>query len=166
MILRRISSLPYFNNLGKDPKLMPKTILRLPILEISQPKVTAETKEMPMDPKELLAEPKDSKEVKEAEETKEVKQTKEMMAKAEISFKANKFKETVSITEDILSVEPSNKQARDLTNASYYQMGKTLGAQKKYEEALGQLSRVDPGFRDVSELIASVKKQTCRGPLR
>ena len=140
----------YFNDLGKDPKLAPKMILMLPILEISQPKGTAETKEMVMDPKELLAEPRNSKEAKE---------TKEMMAKAEINFKANKFKETVSITEDILSIDPSNKQARGLTNASYYQMGKMLSAQKKYEEALGQWSRVDPGFRDISELIASVKRQ-------
>lgn len=143
----------YFNNLGKDPKLEPKTTLKLPILEIPQPKGTTEMKEMPMDPKELLAEPKDSKEPKEEKEKKEI------MAKAEVFFKANKFKETVSITEDILSIDPSNKQARGLTNASYYQMGKTLSAQKKYEEALGQWSRVGPGFRDISELIASVKRQ-------
>jgi tetratricopeptide (TPR) repeat protein len=149
----------YFNDLGKDPKLAPKMILMLPILEISQPTGTAETKEMVMDPKELLAEPRDSKEAKETKETKAAQETKDMMAKAEINFKANKFKETISITEDILSVDPSNKQARGLTNASYYQMGKVLSAQKKYEEALGQLSRVDPGFRDISELIASVKKQ-------
>ena len=152
----------YFNNLGKDPKLAPKTILRLPILEISQTKATAEMKEMPMDPKELLAEPRDSKEMKEAEGAKEVKEVKkadEMIAKAEIYFKANKFKETASITEEILSVDPSNKRARDLTNASYYRLGKTLSAQKKYEEALNQLAHVEPGYRDVSALIPSVKKQ-------
>jgi tetratricopeptide (TPR) repeat protein len=152
----------YFNDLGKDPKLAPKMILLLPILEISQPTGTAETKEMVTDPKELLAEPRDSKEAKETKETKETKEakeTKEMMAKAEVNFKANKFKETVSITEDILSIDPSNKQARGLTNASYYQMGKILSGQKKYEEALGQWSRVDPGFRDISELVASGKRQ-------
>jgi len=149
----------YFNDLGKDPKLTPKMILMLPILEVSQPKGTGEMKETRMDPKELLAEPRDSKEAKEGKETKEAKETREMMAKAEINFKANKFKETVSITEGILSVDPSNKQARGLTNAAYYQMGKVLSAQKKYEEALGQWSRVDPGFRDISELIASVRRQ-------
>ena len=116
-------------------------------------------KEMPMDPKELLAEPRDSKEMKEAKEGKEVKKANEMMAKAEVYFKANKFKETASITEDILSIEPSNKRARDLTNASYYQLGKALNAQKKYEEALTQLAHVEPGYRDVSDLIPSVKKQ-------
>jgi tetratricopeptide (TPR) repeat protein len=155
----------YFNDLGKDPKLAPKMVLMLPILEISQPKGTPDAKELMMDPKELLAEPRESKETKETQETKETKEakeakeTREMMAKAEINFKANKFKETVSITEDILSIDPNNKQARGLTNASYYQMGKTLSAQKKYEEALGRWSRVDPGFRDVSELIVSTKRQ-------
>ena len=57
-------------------------------------------------------------------------------------FKANKFKETVSITEEILVYDPSNKEARDLTNASYYQMGKGLNQEKKYQEALGA---VQPG---------------------
>ena len=149
----------YFNDLGKDPKLTPKMILMLPILEISQPKGTAEMKETRMDPKELLAEPRDSKEAKESKETKEAKETREMMAKAEINFKANKFKETVSITEGILSVDPSNKQARGLTNAAYYQMGKGFQREKKYQEALEQFNHVDPGYRDVRELIASAKIQ-------
>jgi len=149
----------YFNDLGKDPKLTPKMILMLPILEISQPKGTAEMKEIRMDPKELLAEPRDSKEAKESKETKEPKETREMMAKAEINFKANKFKETVSITEDILSIDPSNKQARGLTNAAYYQMGKGFQREKKYQEALERFNHVDPGYRDVRDLIASAKIQ-------
>jgi tetratricopeptide (TPR) repeat protein len=155
----------YINHLGKDPKLVPKTVLLLPILDASQVKAVVETTEMPMDPKEILAEPKDSKEAvepqdsKEVKETKEGRETREMMAKAEIQFKTNKFKETAIITEDILSIDPTNKQARDLKNASYYQMGKMLSTQKKYQEALDQLARVEPGFRDVSDLVVVAKRQ-------
>ncbi len=146
------------NHLGKDPKLTPKMVLRLPILDIAPPG-TGETKvsrEMVMDPKELLAEPKDSKVPVEPQEYKE---TRTMMAKAELQFKAKKFSETAVIADDILSSDPSNKRARELKNASHYQMGKTLSAQKKYEQAIDQLSRVESGFRDTPELILSAKKQ-------
>lgn len=134
----------HFNDLEKDPKLTPKTTVRLPILDVPESKATMETKETPMAPKEILVEPKEKKET---------------MAKAQAYFKANKFKETVSITEEILVTDPSNKEARDLTNGSYYQMGKALNQQKKYEEALEQFARVDPGYRDVTGLISSLKKQ-------
>jgi tetratricopeptide (TPR) repeat protein len=95
----------------------------------------------------------------EPQDSKEVRETKAMMAKAELHFKANKFRETAVITEDVLSIDPANKQAHDLKNASYYQIGKVLSSQKKYEEALNQLNRVEPGFRDVPNLIVTVKKQ-------
>ncbi len=147
------------NHLGKDPKLAPKTVLRLPILDVSPPG-TGETKEVSretiMDPKELLAEPKGSKEPKESPDYKE---TRTMMAKAELQFKAKKFSETAVIADDILSSDPSNKRARELKNTSHYQMGKAFSAQKKYEEAIDQLSRVEPGFRDTPDLILSAKKQ-------
>ena len=142
----------YFNDLGKDPKLTPKTTLRLPVLDVPQTQPAPQPREMPMDPKEILGEPKEA--------PKEVKETKEeKMAKAVAYFKANKFKETASITEEILLSDPSNKEARDLTNASYYQMGKALHQGKKYREALEQLSRVDPKYRDVRDRIVSVKRQ-------
>ena len=134
----------YFNGLGKDPALAPKSILRLPILESPQTKPPTQTKEMVMDPKEVLADPKG---------------TKEMMAKAVTQFKSNRFMETVSITEEVLLYDPSNREARDLTNASYYQMGKGFHQGKRYQEALASLSRVDPGYRDVTELIVSAKRQ-------
>lgn len=147
------------NHLGKDPKLAPKMVLRLPILDASRPGA-GETREVSretvMDPKELLAEPKDSKEPKESQDYKEAGT---MMAKAELQFKAKKFSETAVIADDILSGDPSNKRARELKNASHYQMAKTLSAQKKYEEAIDQLSRVEPGFRDTPGLILSAKKQ-------
>jgi tetratricopeptide (TPR) repeat protein len=142
----------YFNDLGKDPKLTPKTTLRLPVLDVPQTQPAPQPREMPMDPKEILGEPKEA--------PKEVKETKEeKMAKAVAYFKANKLKETASITEEILLSDHSNKEARDLTNASYYQMGKALHQEKKYREALEQLSRVDPKYRDVREWIVSVKRQ-------
>jgi tetratricopeptide (TPR) repeat protein len=142
----------YFNDLEKDPKLTPKTTLRLPVLDVPQIQPAPQPAEIPMDPKEILDEPKEAP--IEAKETKE-----EKMAKAVAYFKANKFKETASIAGEILLSDPSNKEARDLTNASHYQMGKALHQEKKYRETLEQLGLVDPKYRDVREWIISVKRQ-------
>ena len=142
----------YFNDLGKDPKLAPKTILRLPVLDVSQIQPAPQPREKHMDSEEILDAPQEA--------PKEIKETKkEKLAKAVAYFKDNKFKETAFITEEILLSDPLNKEARDLTNASYYQMGKALHQGKKYREALEQLSRVDPKYRDVKKWIVSVKRQ-------
>ena len=82
-----------------------------------------------------------------------------MMGRAVAYFKANKYRETVALTEDILLTDPSNKEARDLTNASYYEMGKRFQQEGKYQEALEQFNHVGSGYRDSKELIASTKKQ-------
>ncbi len=140
----------YFNDLAIDPKLVPKTTLRLPALEAPQLKPKTEPKGIPMDPKELLVEPKG---------TKGQKEQKEMMGRAVAYFKANKYRETGGLTEDILLTDPSNMEARDLKNASYYEMGKRLYRGRKYQEALEQFNHVDSGYRDSKELIASTKKQ-------
>ena len=131
----------YFNDLGKDPKLAPKAILRLPLLEAPQTKPPTGPREMPVETEDLSAE------------------TKEMMGKAVAYFRVNRFKETLSVTEEILLYDPANKEAHDLMNASYYQIGKMLSQEKKYQEALEQFSHLDPGYRDVTALKASVEKQ-------
>jgi tetratricopeptide (TPR) repeat protein len=133
--------IPLFNDLGKDRKLVPKTTLRLPILEAPSSKQPAEVREAPMETQDLSAE------------------MKEMMGKAMAYFKANKFRETLSITEEILLYNPANKEAHELANDSHYQMGKLFSRERKLQEALEELSHVDPGYRDAAELLNATKKQ-------
>ena len=135
------SLIAYFNALGKDPKLAPRTTLRLPLLETPQTKPVTEPREMPGETGEYSAE------------------LKEKMGKAMASFKGKNYKETLSITEEILLYNPADKEARELANGSHYQMGKSLSQGKKYPEALEQFNRVDPGYQDVTALKASVEKQ-------
>ncbi len=92
----------YFNDLGKDPKLVPKTILRLPILEISQPKADSGNERDKDGPERTLGRVAGFKGGEREQGNQRGERNQEMMAKAEINFKANKFKETVSITEEIL----------------------------------------------------------------
>lgn len=137
----------YFNDLGRDVKLVPGTTLKIPILELTLAKQTVDAKEMPMDEKEI---PMDAKE--------RPTDVKEMVSKALVSFKAKEYREAALMAEKTLEINPANKDARDLINASYYQMGKALSQEKKYEEALVMFNRVEPGYKDVRESIASTKK--------
>ncbi len=138
----------YFNDLGTDPKLEPEATLRLPVLEAPQSKPITEPKET-----------KGSKPITEPKEPKGPTEVERMMGRAVAYFKANKYRETVALTEDVLSADPSNKEARELTNASRYEMGKRLHERGQYQEALAEFGRVDSGYRDSEELIAKTKKQ-------
>lgn len=131
----------YFNNLRRDAKLEPKTILKLPILELTPPKKAIDTEEMPVDATDMLVD------------------LKEMLGKAHVSFEAKNYQETASLSEKILERDPANKDARNLVNASYYQIGKMLSQRKKYEEALAMFNRIELGHKDVKESIAVAKKQ-------
>jgi tetratricopeptide (TPR) repeat protein len=138
----------YFNNLGKDAKLVPGATLKIPILELTLAKQPVKAEEMPMDEKEIPVSAK--------ERSLDVK---EMVSKALVSFKAKEYREAAFMAEKTLEIEPASKDARDLINASYYQMGKKLSQEKKYQEALTMFTHVESGFNDVRKWIASTKKQ-------
>lgn len=131
----------YFNDLKRDAQLLPKTTLKLPILDLTQPKKAVDTDEMPADATDMLVD------------------IKEMIGKAHVSFEAKNYQETASLSEKILEYDPANRDARNLVNASYYQMGKMLSQEKKYQEAFAMFNHVEPGYKDVKESIVVVKKQ-------
>ncbi|MGZ3494095.1 MAG: hypothetical protein ACXWM6_05285 [Thermodesulfobacteriota bacterium] len=131
----------YFNDLRIDSKLVPGSTLRLPVLESSTAKETVDTKESMMDAREISAD------------------TDKLLSRALASYKVKNYRETVSISERVLEYDPANREARDLINESHYQTGKSLARGKKYQEALEAYNRLDPGYKDVRESIALVKKQ-------
>ncbi len=158
----------YFNDLGKAAKPVPKTVLRLPVLaptaprEMEAKKPGPEPREIKPEPKEMKPEPKESKpEVKEV--TPEVKEggseTKQMLAKAQVFFNAKNYRESISLSEEVLEDDPSNREAKELANASYYQTAKLLSQEKKLEQALEALNHVDGGYKDVKTVMAGLKKQ-------
>jgi tetratricopeptide (TPR) repeat protein len=131
----------YFNDLGKDPKLIPKTILKIPVLESSSPKPPLDKKELPMDEKGMAVD------------------TKEMLNRVKVSYRAKEYHEVASLAQKILEYDPTDKEAKDLLNDSYYQLGKSLSRGKRYEEALAMFNRVEPGYKDVREATSVIKKQ-------
>jgi tetratricopeptide (TPR) repeat protein len=133
----------YFNDLGKEQNPAPRTVLRIPILDLTPAKPAVEAEEILTD-------------------TKGIAGVDEMLTKAQASFKARQYKESVSFAEKVFDYDPHNKAARDIVNASYYQMGIMLVQEKKLQEALAMFSLVEPNYRNVGETITSTKKQLAK----
>ncbi|OGP58928.1 MAG: hypothetical protein A2V65_01480 [Deltaproteobacteria bacterium RBG_13_49_15] len=72
-------------------------------------------------------------------------------------FDKKRYQETIAIAEEILEQDDDNQTAKNLINASYYQMGKGMVESKNYKEAIKYFSRVDPEYLDVGRLKSDVE---------
>ena len=134
----------YFNDMGKDAKLIPETTLRLPVLESIPKKKVTDIKQTQTYQTYFKEIPFDSK---------------EMLNKAQVYLKNKKYQEAISATETILEYDPTNRDALDLSEDSYYQMAKLFVQQKRYQEALEIFNHLEPAYKDVKESLAFVKRK-------
>lgn len=114
----------YFTGTDTKAKLVPGTILRLPVLE--------------------------------AELIREFIDIEEELLKAKDSVRTKDFEKVLSIVGKILEYDPENKDAADLANASYYEIGERLRVEKKYIASLKMLNRVSSGHEGIKEAISDV----------
>jgi len=119
----------YLNDLNSSDKLKPGLTLKLPIIE-SFASVTA-------------ARPLESE---------------EMLNKARALFKDRKYNQAISFAEKILEYAPGNNEAKDLKNASYYQLGARLRQKKEYRESLSMFKKVDINYKNVRTMVATLEK--------
>jgi len=132
----------YFNGLKVDSQIEPPLILRMPILD-SRP---------------LKRKPASAK--KAADLTPEIaKDIQEILGKARDAYRVKNYQESAALTAKILEYDPANRECRELRNASFYELGKKLGQEKKYKEALEAFHRVDSGYKDVSNQRAQNQKE-------
>jgi tetratricopeptide (TPR) repeat protein len=73
-------------------------------------------------------------------------------------FEEKNYEEVLVITGQILEYDSENKEAADLQNTSYYQIGKKLRTKRKYFESLEMFKKVDPGYEGVKESISAVNR--------
>lgn len=140
----------HFNDLDKKV-LTIGDLLKIPILEPLMTKAMPEAEEMPdkfMETEELPIKTETA-----------LTPTQELITKAQNFLKEKKYEEVISISEKIMEQEPKNKIARDLLNTSCYELGKANISNKKYEEALRFLNRVDPKYKDLKKVRATVEKR-------
>lgn len=130
----------YFNDLKKDARLTPGMTIMLPSLKAIQ--VEPETTPSDEEPAEYI-------------------NVKQEIRKARDFFGAKKYQQCATTAEKILEYDPVNKDAGELKNASYYEMGGMLKNKKKYAEALAVFNNVDPDYKDVrkiTELLNNIDK--------
>ena len=72
---------------------------------------------------------------------------------------SSKFEEAVALASKVLANDPVNKDAKEVSNASNYGLGKQLAGQKKYDAALKAFNHADPNYRDTRQQIADVRNQ-------
>jgi tetratricopeptide (TPR) repeat protein len=132
----------YFNGLKMDRPIEPPMILKMPFLDPPPAKKTSIPPKMAADPIPEIA-----------------MQTKEILGKARTTYQQGNYQECAALTEKILEYDPANEETHKLMNASYYQWGKQLSQEGKYNEALKAFRRVDSGYKDVSLQAAHNRKQ-------
>jgi tetratricopeptide (TPR) repeat protein len=131
----------YFNGLKVDSRLEPPQILRMPILDSPPPKTksTSAKKVADLNPERAI-------------------EIKEILGKARDAYRVKNYPESAALTAKILEYDPANRECRELRNASFYQLGKKLSQEKKYDEAQEAFHRVDSGYKDVSTQLAKNQK--------
>ncbi len=89
--------------------------------------------------------------------------TKELLKEAESNYRAKKYFEAISTAEKLLHDKTFGKEAENLINRSYYQMGKNLLFKKNYLESVKILENVRKSYKDVKALLSmagrKIKKQ-------
>jgi len=134
----------YFNDLDKEARLAPGMTIVLPSLKAIQ--VAPETAPSDEEPAAYI-------------------NVKQETRKARDYLGAKKYKQAASAAEKILEYDPVNKDAMDIKNASYYEMGIMLRIEKKYTEALAAFSNVDPDYRDakyITDFLRNIDKNKSR----
>jgi len=132
----------YFNELKTDKPMEPPMTLRMPFLEPAPGKKTSIPSKIGADPISETA-----------------IHTKEILEKARTNYQQGNYQESVALTEKILEYDPADKETHNLMNATYYQWGKQLSEEGKYDEALKAFRRIDPGYKDVNLQLARNRKQ-------
>jgi len=90
--------------------------------------------------------------------TAEPTHTEDMLDMAQALFKTRQYQKALFIAKDILTYDPTNNDANDLLNASYYQLGRELIRQKRYLKALRLFEGLDSNYRNVSEIKKLLRK--------
>ncbi len=78
------------------------------------------------------------------------------LIKAKNLLEEKQYEKVLNIAGEVLEYDHLNKDAADLKNAAYYQMGMQLSLEEKYPEAINTFKKVDPEYKDVKKAIREV----------
>jgi tetratricopeptide (TPR) repeat protein len=139
----------YFNGLDAGAPLRPGTRLTLPLLDVpvagtargpapAQPPVAVPA---PARPPARPAYPDDS------------------LEKARASLRAGEYQKAAALAEQALEKSPASREARDLRNAAYYQLGTDYLRKEEYADSLRMFRRVEASYKDQKDMVARVESR-------
>jgi tetratricopeptide (TPR) repeat protein len=78
---------------------------------------------------------------------------------ARASLGAGEYKKAAALAEQALARSPASREARELRNAAYYQLGTENLKRQEYAESLRMFRRVEPSYKDQKDMVARVESR-------
>ena len=82
----------------------------------------------------------------------------ELLKEGKKLYREAKYEEVVTVADEILKKNPSNREAKELKNAAYFNMGKFYQKQGEYFKALRFYGNVEQDYEGVQDEIDSVRR--------
>jgi tetratricopeptide (TPR) repeat protein len=79
--------------------------------------------------------------------------------RAQASLRAGEYTKAAALAEATLAKSPGNRDARELRNAAYYELGSDALRKQEYRDALQMLRKVDASYKDRKQLIARAESR-------
>ena len=83
----------------------------------------------------------------------------EMVNKAKSFLRARNYEEAVASAEKVLEYAPSQREAKEIKNAAYYQWGTELLQKKEDWDALRMFKKVDENYKNVKDIVSQLEMQ-------
>jgi hypothetical protein len=80
--------------------------------------------------------------------------------RAQASLRAGDYAKAATLADAALARSPGNREARELRNAAYYQLGIDALRRQEYPDALRMLRKVDASYRDQKNLVSQVESRS------
>jgi tetratricopeptide (TPR) repeat protein len=81
------------------------------------------------------------------------------LEKARASFLARDYKKAAALVEQVLEKFPDSREARELSNATYYQLGTEYFRNRQYPESLRMFRKVETSYKDQKDMVARVESR-------
>ena len=79
--------------------------------------------------------------------------------KARASFRARDYKKAAALAEQVLEKFPDSREARELSNAAYYQLGTEYFRNRQYLDSLRMFRKVETSYKDQKNMVARVESR-------
>jgi len=151
----------YFNGLGAGAPLRPGTQLTLPLLDIpvaGGPRVppSANSPVLSLAPTPA---PSTSRGPSPKSPLGRSTSPDDALDKARASLHAGEYQKAAALAEQALDKLPASREAKELRNAAYYQLGTDYLRKQEYPEALRMFQKVEASYKDQKEMVARVESR-------